>query len=441
MEKINIVQDKNISLSKRARSIIPGGAHTYSKGDDQFPANAPKVIDRAEGCYLYDVDGNKFMDYGMALGTTMLGYAHKPVVDAVTAQLSKGANYTRPSFLEAEVAEKVASIIPCAEMVKFTKNGSDATTAAVKLARAYTGRDIIARCANDPFNSTNDWFIGSTCVNRGVPQVIQDLTVTFKYNDLESCKALFNNHPNQIACFIFEPISMMEPEEGFLEGLQELCQKNGTLLIFDEVVSCFRFDIGGAQKMIGVIPDITALGKSLGNGFSISALVGKKEFMKLGGLDHDSERVFLLSTTHGAENHCLAAAKKVLEEMEKHKVQDHVWKIGKMLQDGVRAAITETGTEKYMDVIGYPCKPGFIPKDENGEVSMIARTLFLQETVARGLMFPYVSPSLSHTEDDAKFAINVIKDALIEMKNAATSIGMEKAVVGDIVKPVFRKYN
>lgn len=441
MEKIYLVQDKNILLSKKARNIIPGGAHTYSKGDDQFSANAPKIIERGHGCYLFDVDGNKFMDYGMALGTTMLGYAYEPVVSAVAKQLTSGSNYTRPSFLEGEVAEKLASVIPSAEMVKFAKNGSDATTAAVKLARAYTGRDMVARCANDPFNSVNDWFIGSTCVNRGVPKVVQDLTVTFKYNDLESCKKLFDKYPNQIACFIFEPVSMIEPEVGFLEGLKELCHKNGTLFIFDEVVSCFRFNIGGAQKMVGVTPDITALGKSLGNGFSVSALVGKREFMKLGGIDHDSERVFLLSTTHGAENHCLVAAKTVLDEMEKHKVQDHVWKIGKLLQDGVRQAIQETGTEKYMDVIGYPCKPGFIAKDENGEVSMVARTLFLQETVARGLMFPYVSPSLAHSEEDANFAVEVIKDALVAMKDAANSGGMERAVVGDIVKPVFRKFN
>lgn len=441
MERKDYNYKKSTILSARAKKLIPGGAHTYSKGDDQFSENAPKIIERGEGCYLIDADGNKFMDYGMALGTTMLGYAYQPVVDVVKNELSRGANFTRPSILEGEVAEKLIDIIPSAEMVKFTKNGSDATTAAVKLARAVTGRSMIARCVNDPFNSVNDWFIGSTVVDRGVPQAIKDLTVTFEYNNIESCKKLFDQYPNQIACFIFEPVSMVEPQSGFLEDLQTLCKKNGTLLVFDEVVSCFRFSIGGGQRMLGITPDITALGKSLGNGFSCSALVGKEEYMKLGGIDHDTERVFLLSTTHGAETHCLAAAKKVLEVMEEQKVQDHVWKIGKHLQDGVRRVMDETGAQKYMDVIGYPCKPGFIAKDGNGEVSMVARTLFLQETVARGLMFPYVSPSLSHTEKDADFAIEVIKDTLIEMKNADESGGMEKAVRGKIVKPVFRKYN
>ena len=441
MERKNYSYEKSINLSKKAKSLIPGGAHTYSKGDDQFPEIAPKIITRGEGCYLFDVDGNKFMDYGMALGTTMLGYAYEPVNEVVRQEITRGVNFTRPSIIEGEVAERLIDIIPSAEMCKFTKNGSDATTAAVKLARAATGRSIIARCANDPFNSVNDWFIGSTCVDRGVPKAIKDLTITFEYNNIESCKELFTKHPNEIACFIFEPVSMIEPKEGFLEELKKLCKDNGTLLIFDEVVSCFRFSIGGGQKMLGVTPDITALGKSLGNDFSVSALVGKKEFMELGGIEHDSERVFLLSTTHGAETHGLAAAKKVLEIMEKEKVQDHVWKIGGRLQEGVRRVMQEVDAEKYMDVIGYPCKPGFIAKDEAGEVSMIARTLFLQETVARGLMFPYVSPSLSHTTEDADFAIEVIKEALIVMKNTAENGGMESAVQGKIVKPVFRKYN
>ena len=441
MEKLHYSFEVGEKLSRKAKDLIPAGAHTYSKGDDQFPGNAPKIIERGEGCYLFDVDGNKFLDFGMALGTTMLGYAYPPVVEAAYKAMVKGINFTRPSYIEAETAEILKEIIPSAEMIKFAKNGSDAVTAAVKLARAATGRDYVARCAQDPFNSVNDWFIGSTVVNRGVPVTVQELTLKFNYNDIESCKNLFEQYPGKIACFIFEPVSLIPPKDNFLKELQDLCKKNGSLFIFDEVVSGFRFHLGGAQKWLGITPDITALGKSLGNGFSVSALVGKKEYMELGGIEHKSERVFLLSTTHGAETHCLAAAQKVIQMMQETKLQEHVWKLGQRLQEGVRAAAKEVGAEKYMDVFGYPCKPAFVAKDENGEVSMIARTLFLQETCARGLLFPYVSISLAHTEKEIDFAIEVIKDALVVMKKSAEGEGMKKYLNSEVVKPVFRKLN
>lgn len=441
MEKLNYKFDIGHELTRKAKHLIPAGAHTYSKGSDQFPINAPQMIKRGEGCTLWDVDGNKFTDFGMALGSTLIGYAYKPVLEAAQKEMMNGINFTRPSYLEVELAEMLIDIIPSAEMVKFAKNGSDATTAAVKLARAATGRDYVARCNQDPFNSVNDWFIGSTVVDRGVPKAIKDLTLKFTYNDLESCKKLFDQHPGQIACFIFEPLSFIEPKDNFLEELQALCKKNGTLFIFDEVVSGFRFHIGGAQKFLGITPDITALGKSLGNGFSISALVGKREYMELGGLDHKTEKVFLLSTTHGAETHCLAAAKKVLEVMQEQKLQEHMWSVGKRLQAGVRAAIKDVGAETYMDTFGYPCKPAFVARNEKGEPSMVARTLFLQETCARGLLFPYVNPCLSHTEKDVDFAVAVIKDALIALKNAGDEAGMMKQIKGELVKPVFRKFN
>ena len=377
----------------------------------------------------------------MALGSTLIGYAHGPVLEAAQKEMMNGINFTRPSYLEAELAEILTHLIPSAEMVKFAKNGSDATTAAVKLARAATNRDYVARCTQDAFNSVNDWFIGSTVMDRGVPPVVRELTLKFTYNDIESCKKLFDQFPGKIACFIFEPLSFMEPKDNFLQELQTLCHKNGTLFIFDEVVSGFRFHMGGAQKYLGITPDITALGKSLGNGFSVSALVGKREYMELGGNDHKGERVFLLSTTHGAETHCLAAAKKVLEIMEEKKLQEHLWTIGKRLQDGVRAAIKEVGAEKYLDVFGYPCKPAFVTKNDKGEVSWVARTLFMQETCARGILFPYVNPSLSHTPKEIDYAVEAIKDALIVLKEAGDEEGMKKKIQGDLVKPVFRKFN
>ncbi len=441
MKKIKLKSESNIKFSKRANSLIPGGAHTYSKGDDQFPINAPKIIDKGLGCKLWDVDGNEFVDMAMSLGTVTLGHAYEPVLDAVRKELIKGVNFCRPSVIEGELAELLVDLIPSAEMVKFGKNGSDAVTAAVKLARAYTGREYIARCSSDAFNAIHDWFIGSTVMNRGVPVETQKLTLKYNYNDIESCQNLFDKYPEQIACFLLEPVSFEEPKNGFLEKLKILCEKNGALLIFDEVVSGFRFALGGAQEMVGVTPHLSAFGKGMANGFSVSALVGQREFMSIGGIDHEQERVFLLSTTHGGETHSLAACIASIKQIRKHNIVTHFWQVGNALMDGVRDAAKDIGAEQYIDVFGYGVKPAFAFRDESGEISMTARTLFLQETVARGLLMPYVVPSYAHKKEDIDFAIECIRDALKVMKKAAEGKGMFNMIEGAVVKPVFRKQN
>ena len=439
LKKFNF--SKNNELAAKAKRLIPGGAHTYSKGDDQFPHNAPKIIDRGLGCNLYDVDGNKWLDLGMSLGTMVLGHAYPPVIEAAQKEFSRGCNFVRPSFLEAELAEIMNEIIPSAEMVKFGKNGSDAVTAAVKLARAYTNRDYVARCTADPFNAIHDWFIGSTVMNRGVPEAIRNLTLKFDYNDLGSVQKLFDQYPNQIACFLLEPISMVEPAPGFLQGLKDLCEKNGALLIFDEVVSGFRFHIGGAQAIAGVTPHLSAFGKAMANGFSLAALVGQREFMRLGGLEHDQERVFLLSTTHGGETHCLAAAKATISSIITEKAIDHFYSIGKYMQDGVRNIAKSVGAEQYISVAGYGCKPSFAIKNQNGEVTMEARTLFMQELCSHGVLMPYVVPSLAHTTETMNTTIAAIGEALKVVKQASLENNFEKYLLGPAVKPVFRKFN
>jgi glutamate-1-semialdehyde 2,1-aminomutase len=432
---------KSMHAFDRAKRLIPGGAHTYSKGVDQFPSNAPPIIDYGLGCHLWDLDGNQFMDLAMSLGTVILGHAYEPVLEAVRKELTRGVNFCKPSVLEGELAELLVGIIPSAEMVKFGKNGSDAVTAAIKLARAYTGRDYIARCKDDPFNSVHDWFIGSTIMSRGVPKAVRDLTLQFKYNDLKSCEMLFDEHPGQIACVILEPVSFEIPSCGFLQDLKMLCEKNGALLIFDEVVSGFRFALGGAQEMVKVTPHLSAFGKAMANGFSVSALVGQREFMKLGGIEHDGERVFLLSTTHGGETHSLAAAIACIGEIKRSGAIEHFWSTGQKLMELVTAAALSVGAEKYVKCIGYGVKPGFIFMDESGEVSPIARTLFMQETIARGLLMPYVVPSLAHNVADITFAVECIGEALTVMKRAAEGPGMLAAIHGTVIKPVFRKFN
>ncbi|MCL4553176.1 MAG: glutamate-1-semialdehyde 2,1-aminomutase, partial [Candidatus Marsarchaeota archaeon] len=309
--------EKSKLLQKKIHALIPGGAHTNAKGDDQYPEHAPIFIARGEGSHVWDVDGNEYVEYGMGLRSVTLGHAYKPVVDAAYRQMLLGVNFNRPTPIEIECAEKLSSLIEGAEMVKFAKNGSDATTAAVKLARAYTGRDMVAICVDHPFFSVDDWFIGATEQPAGIPQVIRDLTVQFHYNDLDSVKELFAKYPGKIACLMMEAERLDPPVNDFLHETQRLCHENGALFILDEIITGFRWHLGGAQKVHNITPDLSTFGKAMANGFSISALVGKREIMELGGLHHNRERVFLLSTTYGAETHSLAASLETMKILER----------------------------------------------------------------------------------------------------------------------------
>ena len=432
---------KNAFYSERALRLIPGGAHTYSKGDDQFPLNAPKIIDRGLGSDLWDVDGNKYIDMAMSLGTTILGHAYEPVLEAVRKELNKGVNFCRPSVIEGELAELITSIIPSADMVKFGKNGSDAVTASVKLARAYTRRSYIARCSSDPFNAIHDWFIGSTVIDRGVPEEVKNLTLIFDYNDIESCQKLFDKHPQKIAAFILEPISFIEPKNNFLQQLKELCEKNGALLIFDEVVSGFRFSLAGAQGFANVTPHLSAFGKAMGNGFSVSALTGQKEFMKLGGLDHDEERVFLLSTTYGGETHSIAAAIKTIHEIIDKKAISHFWQIGKKFIQKFNQLAVQHNIQKLVFAHGYPCKPAISFNDIGGNPFPAIRTLFIQEMIAHNVLIPYLVPSLAHNDETLSKVMKAVNNAFKVISDALNNEELEKKINGYILKPVFRKFN
>jgi glutamate-1-semialdehyde 2,1-aminomutase len=363
------------ALQQKSHRLIPGGAHTYAKGDDQYPELAPGFLVRGKGCHVWDVDGNEYIEYGMGLRAVTLGHGYEPVVEAAYKQMLLGLNFTRPAPIEVECAEKFLSLIEGAEMVKFAKNGSDVTTAAIKLARAYTGKDLVGICADHSFFSTDDWFIGSTAMNAGIPEAIQNLTVKFKYNDLESVKALFTQYPNQIACLIMEAETMTPPVDNFLHEVKRICHENGALFILDEIITGFRWHLNGAQKIHNIVPDLSTFGKAMGNGFSIAALAGKREIMKLGGLDRDRERVFLLSTTFGAETHSLAAAIEVMRIYQEENVIEHLYRQGEKLITGIEQAIATHQLEGYFGVAGKPCNLIYFTKDADRERSQPFRTL------------------------------------------------------------------
>ena len=428
-------------LQKRAHEIIPGGCHTYAKGDDQYPQVAPPFIARGLGSHVWDIDGNEYIEYGMGNRAVGLGHAFGPVVEAARSEMSRGCNFTRPASIEVECAETFLDLVEGAEMVKFCKSGSEATSAAVKLARAYTGRDLIAICGDHPFFSSDDWFIGTTAMDAGVPEQIKALTVTFKYNDLQSVRALFDKHPGRIAAVILEAARVDEPAPGFLHELRELCHAEGALFILDEMVTGFRWAVGGAQQAYGVVPDLSTFGKALGNGFSVSALAGRSEFMRLGGLGHfDRPRVFLLSTTHGAETHALAAAIATMRIYKDEPVIEHLIRQGERLRQQGSALVRAHGLEKYVEFLGRPNCLLFATRDREGRPSQAMRTLFLQETIRRGVLMPSLVVSYSHSDEDIERTLEAI-DAALAVYAKALEGGVDRFLIGAPSQPVMRSYN
>jgi glutamate-1-semialdehyde 2,1-aminomutase len=423
-------------LQGRLRRAVPGGCHTYAKGDDQYPELAPSLIARGSGCHVWDVDGNEFIEYGMGLRSVTLGHAYPPVVEAVSESLALGTNFSRPATIELECAEGFLGIVEGAEMVKFTKDGSTATTAAVKLARAYTGRDIVGICAEHPFFSYDDWFIGTTTMDSGIPSAMRELTVPFRYNDLGSVEALFESHPGRVAALLLEPARTEEPAEGFLPGLQSLCRRHGAVLIFDEMITGFRWHLGGAQQAYGVVPDLATFGKALANGFALSALCGKREIMRLGGRERAQDNVFLLSTTHGAETPSMAAAIRTMQIYRSEPVIEHLHRAGERLAAGLRDVARERGLGGHFQVVGRHCNLLYTTLGPDGRPSQAFRTLFLQETIRRGILMPSLVVSYSHRAADIERTIEAV-DGALEIYGRALEDGVEKHLVGAPTRVVF----
>ncbi len=430
-----------MNYSERLNNIIPGGAHTYSRGDDQYPANAPQLFKRGEGAYLYTPSGEKFLDYGMALRAVTLGYGQKDIAEAAIQEIWNGNNLTRASFIELQAAELFVDLIPSADMVKFAKNGSNVTTAAVKIARAYTGRKYIVRCFEHPFFSFDDWFIGDTPLKKGIPEEFYKLTLNFHYNDIESLATLFDQYPSQIAGVILEPATSSHPKDNFLNQVKELCHKNGALFILDEMITGFRWHLQGAQTYYNIEPDLCTFGKGMANGFSVCALAGKREFMKIGGIKEEgSERVFLTSTTHGAEMCGLGAFVKTIEFYKNNHVIDHLWLYGENLIREMNSISKELGLQEHFEAIGVPCSPNYITKDQTGNASLAFRTLFSQEMIKNGVLMPWIAISYSHTDEELEFTLDALKNTLKVYANALDE-GIENYLLGPAIKPVFRTFN
>ena len=379
-----------MALLARARRFVPGASQTLSKGSNMFVEGAyPVFLERGRGCRVWDVDGNEYVDYILGLAAITLGYDYPAVTEAVTRQAGQGSIFSLPHPLEVEVSERLTELIPCADMVRFVKTGSEANSAAIRVARAATGRDVVVYCG---YHGWADWYAITTPRSKGIPKDFARLIMPFAYNDLPSLERAFDEHYGKVAAVIMEAALLDAPSPGFLEGVKALAHRHGAVLIFDEIVTGFRWAVGGAQEHFGVVPDLATFGKGMANGLPLSAVVGRRELMG------ELEDVFV-SSTFGGDTLALAAARATIEEYRRQPVIRHLWAAGRRFQDGFRAAAARTGVPA--ECIGYPVHPKIVFGDGREETRRLLMSLFLQETARRGVIFHFAGFNISFTHSDA----------------------------------------
>jgi len=421
---------KTNQLLKKALNVIPLATQTSSKSYFLYvKGQAPLFIDRAKGSHVWDIDRNEYIDMINSMTAVSLGYAYGSVDKAILKQLKKGITFSLASELEYELSKLLIKHIPCAEMVRFGKNGSDATSAAVRVARACANRDHIAHCGH---HGWHDWYIGATARNKGVPKSTQKLIHTFEYNNIKSLEKIFKQNKNKVAAVIMEPMSYYEPKKGFLEAVKSLSHKNGALLIFDEVITGFRFSMGGAQKLFNVIPDLATFGKAMANGMPISALVGKKKYMKV------IEDLFI-SSTFGGESLSLAASIATIKEMENKKIIQDIWKKGKYLQDKTNNLLKINKLDKYIQILGKPCWQVFHFERINQYSDLEVKTYIQQELLQKGfLWYGQHNISYSHTKIDISKLLNAYDIIFKDLRQLLDKSKLKQALRGAPIQDVFK---
>lgn len=415
---------------ERALKVIPLGAQTFSRSHIQFPeGQAPLFLTHGDGGHVWDVDGNEYVDLVCGLMPVLLGYRDPDVDEAITRQLARGITFSLATELEAEVAEKMVRTIPCAEMVRFGKNGSDATTGAVRVARAATGRNRIAVCG---YHGWHDWYVGATSRNKGIPESIRGLTQTFQYNDLSSLEALFAAYPGEFAAVVLEPMNMIDPDPGFLESVAKRTREEGAVLVFDEIITGFRFANGGAQELFGVTPDLATFGKAMGNGMPIAAVVGRSDLMA------EMEEVFF-SSTFGGEALSLTAANAVLDKVQREPVVEKLWQLGAELVDSIRQSITENGLDDVIRIRGKAPWTVIDIADHPDARKEATKTALLAGLNTRGVLTVGVqSICYAHTIKDVWRVVEAYNAALPEIKAGIDAGTLEENLKCPVIEPVFK---
>jgi glutamate-1-semialdehyde aminotransferase/spore coat polysaccharide biosynthesis protein SpsF (cytidylyltransferase family) len=422
--------EKSRAWLTRSMKVIPSASQTFSKKHTQYVQGAaPVFLESGKGCRVRDVDGNTYIDYVQGLLPNILGYAHTHVNASVAEQLSRGHSFSLCHPLEVQLAERLKSIIPCAEMVRFGKNGSDATAGAVRLARAVTGRDRIACCG---YHGWQDWYIGATTRNAGVPEAVRSLTHSFRYNDLTELEDLFRTYPDQIAAVIMEPFNFEEPRDGFLESVKNLTRKNGALLIFDEICSGFHFGLGGAQRLFGVTPDLACFGKAMANGFPLSCVVGRADAMR------SFDEIFF-SFTFAGEVASMAAAMKVLDILGSTDALARIESNGRILQDGLNTMAAEVGLRMRIRCVGRPQWSLLKFLNAGGGDDLVLKNLFQQEMVKRGVLIMSThNMTAAHDDRAIQHTLEAYAEVLKTVAQWADHINPACFLEGKMSQPVFR---
>jgi len=415
-------------LLKKSKNLIPALSQTFSKAPYSYVEGVyPTFMSHGKGSHLYDVDNNEFIDYVLALGPVTLGYQYKRVDDAIKNQLKQGISFSMPHYTEVELSEEIKSIIPGTDMVRFSKTGSDAGTGAVRAARAHTGYDNIAYCGGG--GVWHDWFTTITNRNQGIPKVLKKMIKKFTYNDIDSLKILFEDWKGEVATVYMEPMMTEYPKNNFLQQVKKIAHKNGAVLIFDEVITGFRFANGGAQELLKIEADLVVFGKGIGNGMPLGAITGKRKFM-------DKFNDVFYSTTYGGEALSLAAGTAVIREIKEKPVIKHCWSLGKSFISNFNRIAEELSLNVKME--GIPVRSKIVCKDEKGEPSLVLKSLFYQECVKRGVLFGpgYVFLSYSHSKKDIAKTLEVCEISMKILKNAIKEKNVKKLLKGNKMKQV-----
>ena len=421
---------KSQEFLSRAESTIPLGSQTFSKSRVVYPiGSSPLFAAKARGPFIWDVDGNRYIDYVSNLASITLGYSHKGQLKAVKSQMRKSVGMSLPSMLEAIVAEKVVELVPSAEMVRFSKNGTDATSAAVRLARAYTGRDHVAVCG---YHGWQDWFIGATDRHKGVPEKVRQLTHSFRFNDLESLERVFEEYPQELACVILEPMNREFPKNNFLSKVIELCERNGTICVFDETITGFRFSPGGAQELFGAFPHLSTFGKGIANGFPLSVICGRRDIMM------EMEEIFF-SGTFGGELLSLAAANYVLDLHLANQVSPFLIKNGKELSSKLSIFIEGAGLDKVMSLEGHETWKFLTWRNSEHFSAEQIRAYFLQESYKEGMLtLGTFNVSLAHDHKVIENTMRLCQRILARVKNEISNNTLNNSLISSPQTAVFR---
>ena len=421
---------KSRELLARAERVIPLGSQTFSKSRIVYPANAaPLFLTHGKGGRVWDVDGNEYVDFVNGLLPVILGYDDPDVLDAVSAQLKRGVTFSLATELEVEVAELLREIIPCAEMVRFGKNGSDATSGAIRIARAHTGRDRIAVCG---YHGWQDWYIGATTRSKGIPKAVGELTHKFGYNDLEALSRLLESHRGEFAAVMMEPMNVEEPKPGYLESVRDLAHEHGALFVLDEIITGFRYHLGGAQTLFGVTPDLAAFGKSMGNGFPISAIVGKARYMA------EMEEIFF-SSTFGGETLSLAASLATIRKMQREPVHEKLDETGTRIVEMTRSNVEKSGLSACVGIAGKPSWSLLQFRDAPNATAAQVKSLYLQEVIARGILTAGShNVCYAHTDADLRQLDAAQSEALASVRRALDEGDIAERLEGPPIEPVFR---